>query len=344
MPEELDALLAPIALYPDTLLAQMCIASTYPLEIVHAARWQKDNANLQGAALNTALDMQPWDASVKGLVQTPTVLQQMSEKLEWTQKLGDAFLGQQSDVMASIQRLRARALEKGQLMSTPQQTVTTTGTGTSQIIVIQQANPEVIYVPAYDPGYVYGDWPYPAYPPYPYYPYAGVGLAFGLGILVGGAIWDNGWNWGGGNVQVNPLRNNNINNNFDRNNIGNRQNWNHQVEHRGGVNYRDQATGERFGRGDAAGTNARQNFRGFDQGQLGQRTGGQLGQGNVANRASFEQRGGFNGLSDAANGAQTRSHAQRGASSRASSSRSFGGGARAGGGGFRGGGGGGGRR
>jgi hypothetical protein len=331
--EELDQLVAPIALYPDVLLAQVCMASTYPLEVAIAARWHQQNQNLQGDQLNAALDIQTWDPSVKALIQVPPVLQLMNDKLDWTQKLGDAFLSQQTEVMAAVQRLRKLAVSNGQLQTTAQQTVTTMG----QIIVIEQANPEVVYVPAYDP-YAYGIWPYPEYPPY-YWPGYGLGLAFGLGVIIGG-IWDNHWDWGGGNLEVNPLRNTNI----DRGDLGNigRERWQHNVEHRRGVNYRDQATRERFGRGDAAGANARQNFRGFQQG-------GQLGQGNIANRASFEQGGRLSGFDGLGNGSQIRDQSNRGRSSVQSmnqSSRSSvqtragGGGARVGG-GFGGGGGGG---
>jgi uncharacterized membrane protein YgcG len=323
--EELDALVAPVALYPDALLAQVCMASTYPLEVAIAARWQKENQSLQGEQLNAALAMQNWDPSVKALVQVAPVLQMMSDKLDWTQKLGDAFLSQQTEVMASVQRLRQLAVANGQLMTTPNQTVTTMG----QVIVIEQANPEVVYVPAYDPWYAYGTWPYAAYPPY-YYPGYGFGAGFVLGAILANANWATPhWNWNGGNLEVNPLRNGNI----DRGDLGNRDRWQHNVDHRRGVNYRDQSTRERFGRGDVAGANARQNFRGFDQGQLGQ--------GNIGNRASFEQRGGGNGLSGAADGAKARSQSARGASNRASSTRSYGGGGfrGGGGGGFRGGGG-----
>src|SRR5262249_35780833 len=158
-----------------------------------------------GDALDMALDMQPWDPSVKGLVMVPTVLQQMNDKIDWTQKLGDAVLAQQADVAASIQRLRGRAQQNGQLMATPQKVGMTTGTGSTQTIVIEQASPQVMYVPTYNPATVYGAWPYPAYPPYPYYPagYAfGTALAFGAGLAIGGAIWNNSWNWGGGDINI----------------------------------------------------------------------------------------------------------------------------------------------
>src|SRR5262245_15744377 len=163
--EELDSLTAPIALYPDTLLAQVLIASTYPAEVAQAGQWAQQNSRLQGAQLDAALEQQTWDPSVKALVQVPTVLQQMNSKMDWTQKLGDAFLAQQADVMDSVQRLRQKAQTAGQLMTTEQQKVVTQG----QTIVIEQANPQVMYVPSYNPTTVYGGWPYPSYPPY-YWP------------------------------------------------------------------------------------------------------------------------------------------------------------------------------
>jgi hypothetical protein len=162
MPGELDALVAPIALYPDNLLAQVLIASTYPLEIAMAAQWRMQNPNLQGEQLANALQTQTWDASVKAMVEVPTALDQMSQRLDWTQKLGDAFLAQQKDVMDSVQRLRQLAQSKGTLMSGEQQKVVTE----NQTIIIEQTNPQTMYVPYYDPYYMYGGWPYAAYPPY----------------------------------------------------------------------------------------------------------------------------------------------------------------------------------
>ena len=166
---ELDALVAPIALYPDALLAQVLMASTYPLEVVQADRWAKANKSLKGDKLNEALDKQDWDASVKELVSTPTVLAMMNDKLDWTQKLGDAVLAQQADVMDAIQRLRAKAQANGKLETTKQQKVTVTKEADQEVIVIEPTSPETVYVPYYDPAVVYGSWPYPDYPPY-YFP------------------------------------------------------------------------------------------------------------------------------------------------------------------------------
>ena len=165
-PEEIDALVAPIALYPDSLLSQIFMASTYPLEIVEASRWAKQNKNLKGDALAQALEKQDWDPSVRSLVNFPDVLSNMSEKLDWTQKLGDAFLSQQKEVMDAVQRLRAKAEAAGNLKTTEQQKVIVE----EKVIKIEPASPQVVYVPTYNPTVVYGAWPYPAYPPYPWYP------------------------------------------------------------------------------------------------------------------------------------------------------------------------------
>ena len=165
-PEELDQVLATIALYPDPLVSQILMASTYPLEIVQADRWAKQNASLKGDALAKALEAQDWDPSVKSLVNFPQVLTMMSEKLDWTQKLGDAFLEDEKKVLDTIQSLRAKAQASGNLKTTKEQTVIVE----EKIIKIEPANPQVIYVPTYNPTVVYGAWPYPAYPPYAYYP------------------------------------------------------------------------------------------------------------------------------------------------------------------------------
>ena len=216
---QLSALVAPIALYPDSLVSQVLMASTYPLEVAEASSWQKANSGLKGNALNQALQQQTWDASVKSLVSFPPVLNMMGSELSWTQNLGNAVLAQQSDVMNAIQALRAKAQQSGALQSNAQQTVSGGG---SAPIVIQPANPQVVYVPAYNPAVVYGGWPYPAYPPYTYYPpgyVAGTALlSFGVGMAVGAALWGGchwgGGGWGGGNSLT---VNNNTYNNFNRN-------------------------------------------------------------------------------------------------------------------------------
>ena len=371
--EELDQILAPIALHPDPLISQILMASTYPLEVVQADRWAKQNAKLKGDALTAALEKQDWDASVKSLVNFPQVLTMMSEKLDWTQKLGDAFLADQKVVLDTIQKLRAKAQESGNLKTTQEQTVIVE----EKIIKIEPANPQVIYVPSYNPTVVYGAWPYPAYPPYYYYPpgYVATSMfAFGAGVAMG-AAWGYAWgnsNWGGGNVDVDVNRNFNSNRNIDRSKYqggdrGQGGRFQHNPEHRKGVSYRDQGTSQKFNR---ASTNdaikSREQFRGrAEEGRQ------DIGRGGASDRASIGDRGGQGGPGDrggagnrggggssigggsgsrggAFSGVDRGGGAASSASSRGSASRgsSGGGGSRGGGGGGggRGGGGGGGRR
>ena len=167
-PEQLEALVAPIALYPDDLLANVLAASTYPLEVVQADRWLKERKSLKGDALKVEVDKQPWDDSVKALASTADVLAMMSDKIEWTKNLGDAFLAQQPDVMDAIQRLRSKAYDNKKLVTTKQQKVSVQTQENKQVVVIQSADPEMIYVPYYDPATVYGSWPYAEYPPVSY--------------------------------------------------------------------------------------------------------------------------------------------------------------------------------
>jgi hypothetical protein len=270
--EELEQLVAPIALYPDSLVAQILMASTYPLEVVSAARWSKANPKVKGTALEDAMQKQTWDASVKSLTAFPQVLAMLDEKLDMTQKLGDAFLAQQKDVLDAIQRLRARAEQAGNLKSSKEQTVAKEQEGGTTIIKIEPVDPQTLYVPVYDPNVVYGPWPYPAYPPYYYYHYPYYGyypygwapgaafVAFTAGVIIGSALWG-GCNWGGGGVYVDHHRYNN----FNRTNIGDgsgRGNWQHRPEHRKGVGYRDQGSRDRFGGGQRAGIDSREQFRG----------------------------------------------------------------------------------
>ena len=191
-PAELDQIVAPIALYPDTLLSEVLMAATYPLEVVQAERWLNGNKSLNGDQLKDAVDKQPWDDSVKSLTATPSVLEMMNSKIDWTQKLGNAVIDQQADVMAAIQRLRAKAQANNKLQTTEQQKVVVSKEQGRQVIAIEPTDPNTVYVPYYDPGVVYGEWPYPDYPPYywpaPGYIAAGViatGIAFGAGYALG---------------------------------------------------------------------------------------------------------------------------------------------------------------
>jgi hypothetical protein len=305
-PEEIDALVAPIALYPDELLSQIFMASTYPLEIVEASRWAKQNQNLKGDALAQALEKQDWDPSVRSLVNFPDVLSNMSEKLDWTQKLGDAFLSQQKEVMDAVQRLRAKAQAAGNLQTTEQQKVIVE----EKVIKIEPASPQVVYVPTYNPTVVYGAWPYPAYPPYPWYPpgyaFGRSMLAFGTGVALG-AAWGYAWggaNWGRGEVDVDINRNTNFNTNINREQAkqnlqarGQREggSFQHDPSHRKGVGYRDDATAQKFNRGsDAQAAKAREDFRGRAEGgrQELARQGGPGDRGGLGEKGGLGDRGG----------------------------------------------------
>jgi uncharacterized membrane protein YgcG len=192
-PEQLQQLVAPIALYPDSLVAQILAASTFPEQVVEADRWVEAHPDLKGDALGQAVDQQPWDPSVKALTAFPTVLGNMDKNLSWTSSLGDAYYNQQQDVMDAVQVMRQKAQQAGTLKDTPQQTVTTQGS----TIVIQPANPDVVYVPAYDPWLVYGG-PIVAWPgwyPYPGIWYGGPYLSFGIGFGIG-FFGGFGWGWG----------------------------------------------------------------------------------------------------------------------------------------------------
>jgi len=279
-PDQLDSLVAPIALYPDPLLAQTLAASTYPLEIVQLQQWLAKNPNLKDKALEEAVAKQPWDPSVQSMAAFPDVAKRLGDDIAWTTDLGNAFLAQQSDVMDAVQRMRKKASDKGTLKSDEHQKVETQVIEKKEVIVIESAKPDVIYVPSYDPVVVYGAAPYPYYPYpsiyYPYYPWGGAFMAFGFGVAMG-AFW--GGVWGGcgwGNNTININNNNNFNrvehNRGDRGQgnrgdgnrgQGNRGqggrgqgggNWSHNPSHRGGAPYGDRATANKFGgntRGDS---------------------------------------------------------------------------------------------
>jgi len=369
--EELDQLLAPIALYPDSLLTQILMASTYPLEVVQADRWAK-RMDIKNDALARALEAQPWDPSVKSLVNFPQVLAMMSEKLDWTQKLGDAFLAQQKSVMETVQKLRAKAEAAGNLKTTKEQVVKVE----QQTIIIEPASPQVIYVPTYNPTVVYGTWAYPAYPPYPVYPPGYVATTAAFSFLAGsavGAAWGYAWghaNWHGGDVNINVNQNANLNRNINRANYAaqyqgrgqaGQGQWQHDAGHRGGVAYRDQGTAQKYNRGTGSeAAKSREAYRG--RAETGRQDLSRGGADQFKGRQDAGQRAGsrdFSGQKSSAisgmdrGGGATRDFSNRGASSRqsmssgsggASSRQSMSSGSRGGGGGgSRGGGGGGGR-
>ena len=223
-PDQLDSLVAPIALYPDPLLAQVLAASTYPLEIMQLQQWLAKNPGLTGKALADAVAKQPWDPSVQAMAVLPDVVKRLADNIQWTTDLGNAFLAQESDTMNAVQRMRQKAEGTGSLQSTPQQVVETRVVENKSVIVIEPSSPETIYVPSYNPVVVYGAAPVYAYPPIAYpsagsYA-AGAAISFGLGVAAG-AFWGGGgwgWNagWGRGDITVN--RNNAFvrNSNFNR--------------------------------------------------------------------------------------------------------------------------------
>ena len=279
--DQLDALVAPIALYPDPLLSQTLVASTYPLEVIQLRQWLDKNKGLKDQALVDAVKKQDWDPSIQALAALPDVVKRLSEDITWTTDLGNAFLAQQSDVMDAVQRMRKKAEGTGNLKSNEQQKVETKVVENKQVIVIEQAQPEVVYVPSYNPTVVYGAAPYPYpplyYPPPGYYA-AGMAISFGLGVAMG-AAWGGGWGWGcgwggGNNVYIN--NNNNFVNNSNRQNFqgGNRNrvnpqgrsNWQHNAQHRGGAPYSNRDVANRFG-GTSRGDSRRNNGR--NQGQRG---------------------------------------------------------------------------
>jgi hypothetical protein len=264
---QLNQLLAPIALYPDPLIAQILMASTYPLEVAEAGRWQQDpsNAGLQGDQLTYELEQQPWDPSVKSLVPFPQVLQTMNHNLEWTEQLGNAFLAQQGDVMNAVQHLRYQAERSGQLRSTPQQVVTTQGS----YILIRPANPNVVYVPYYNPDVVYGSWAYPDYPPYYFsgYSYAvGAGLGFTTGIAIIAPFWGwHHWDWRDHRIDIDRARYAEINEGHTMPNGGY---WQHDPDHRHGVPYGNPDVRAHFAQGGHEGTDHAE-FRGYEPQHVG---------------------------------------------------------------------------
>src|SRR5438874_8547539 len=259
--ERLDALVASIALHPDPLLAQTLAASTYPLEVIQLQQWMANNKHLKDEALVDAVEKQPWDPSVQAMAAFPDVVKLLGDNVAWTMDLGNAFLAQQADVLDAVQRMRAKAQGKGNLQTNPQQTVETeTVEGGEQVIVIEPADPETVYVPSYNPTVVYGDTAY-AYPMYyspPGYYATGAALAFGAGVALG-AAWGGGWGyncgWAHGDVDIN-YNNKYVKNSNKSNNIssGNRFSqlpgggkWQHNPQHRGGAPYGDRGTANKYG-------------------------------------------------------------------------------------------------
>ncbi len=253
-PDQLDNLVAPVALYPDALLSQVLVASTYPLEIAEASQWRQQNSNLQGQQLLAAARQQNWDPSVQALVALPDVLGRLASDIGWTSDLGNAFLAQQADVMNAVQRMRAQAQASGKLASDPQQTVVTQSQGGQTVIEIVPANPQVIYVPQYNPEYIWGPPAFGYYPPLYYPPF---GFGFDTGIYIGSYFggWG-GWGWGLGGWGWGPnwFACSIVQNPFFFNHYGFRNYyggyggvWAHNPYHRMGVPYSNQRLASRFG-------------------------------------------------------------------------------------------------
>src|SRR5882757_5217576 len=309
--DQLDALVAPIALYPDPLLAQVLAASTYPLEIVQLQQWLIKNKDLKDKALADAAAKQPWDSSIQAMAGLPDLVKRLADDVQWTTDLGNAFLAQQSDVMDAVQRMRAKAKDTGNLKSNEQMKVETKVVESKTVVVIEQSNPEVVYVPSYNPTVVYGPpvYPYPPiyYPPPGYYA-AGMAISFGIGVAMG-AAWGGGWGncgWGGNNNVTNN------NNNFNRNsnvNGGNRNtsvgsgnrggsgggSWKHNPQHRGGAPYSDRSTANKFGgtsRGDSMSNRQSDARQRQQQSGASNRASGGAGDRGSSNRAGASGGGG----------------------------------------------------
>jgi uncharacterized membrane protein YgcG len=260
--EELDRLLAPIAVYPDTLLSQVLMASTYPLEVVEADRWLKQNQSLTGNSLDAALQNKPWDVSVKSLCHFPGVLEMMSDNLDLTNELGNAFLEQQDQVMDRIQSLRSKAQAQGNLSSSDNMNVTSD----EGAITIEPATPDVVYVPAYNPCLAYGPWWYPeCAPPWFWYPelVVGAGFFFGPAIFVGPLDFWCGFHWHQHQMFVNVNKTFAVHRSSITRMHGGIEAWVHNPVHRRGLAYRNSETAQRFGQMMRPGVTARKSFRGF---------------------------------------------------------------------------------
>jgi hypothetical protein len=357
-PDQLQQLVAPIALYPDALVAQILAASAYPTQIVEAERFLQENPNLHGKDLGDAVDQQDWDPSVKALTQFPSVLANMDKDLSWTSELGDANVNQQADVMGAVQDMRRKAQQAGHLQSTPQQTVTDDGPD----VVIQPADPDVVYVPEYDPEFVYG-YPVGLWPGFsPWWDIGGPYISFGVGFGIG-PFFGYGWGWHGWGFD---WHRDGLMFGGDRYGFHSRAFYDRNAYFHGNMRgYAPYGRGDRFARGYASGGRGG-GFAGGRAGGFGGRAGGFAGgrssgfsggrtggfAGGRSSGFSGGRAGGFHaptGRSFSGTHSSAFSGFSHGGSTRGFSSRgrsSFGGGGmRGGGGGMRGGGGhGGGRR
>ncbi|WP_370467330.1 DUF3300 domain-containing protein [Caballeronia sp. BR00000012568055] len=313
--QQLDSLTAPVALYPDALLAQVLMASTYPQEVEAAAQWSQQNQNVKGDDAVKAVQSEPWDPSVQSLVAFPQALATMASKPDWMTQLGNAFIAQPSDVMDSVQRLRRAAQNAGNLKTSQQQKVTVapapagSTTTSTTVIQIEPANPQVVYVPQYNPTVVYGAWPYPAYPPVYVPPPPGyaiatgfaTGLAFGAGVAVANSLWGNcDWNHGNVNVNVNRYNNINVNNRLQTSNGNVNWNRNDPQFNRNNANFQNRQNNFN---NQNLGAN-REQYRGRDDARaqaaqtLQQRTGQNMNQTASQRAQNIRSGGGANGMNN----------------------------------------------
>jgi hypothetical protein len=342
---QLDDLVAPIALYPDPLLSQILVASTYPLELVQAFQWLGRNPGLAGAGLTQAAQQQNWDPSIQALVVFPDLVKRLNQDITWTTNLGNAFLSQQADVMDSVQRMRLKAQQAGKLSSTSQETVTTTNDSGQPVIDIEPSNPQVIYLPNYDPAYIWGPSLYYPYASWFYPPgYYGFGIGINMGFYFGGG-WGGwgGWGWqpgwGGHNIMVNNSFVHRYNfNSRGSASLSGTSAWAHDASHREGVPYSNAAVANRY-RGavrqnlQTRGAAGPAQIRGANT-QAGTE---RMGNRTVTKSAPAASRNVFGGVRD---GGAARMHSDHGYSSLGpsrSSGGGFGGGAMGGGGGHGGG-------
>lgn len=343
---QLEDLVAPVTLYPDNLLSEILAASTYPIEVVEAQQWLQQNRNLKGQALMDAAKQQNWDPSIQALVAFPDVLARLNQDIHWTTDLGNAFLAQQADVMHAVQVMRMKAQANGKLQSTPQENVSTETQNGQTAIAIAPADPGEVYVPYYNPAWVWGPPVYGYYPPL-IYPGIGVGFSFwpgvDLGFYFGGAwgLWGGiGWGWGpnwfGGGIIVNPFFFHRFGFSDFHPGFGNV--WGHNPAHRLGVPYGNRAVAARFG--GAGGLRGAAAFRG-DEAFRGNAFRGNAGAGRAEGHfAAPERESGRSAFGGIRSGNETRMQSDHGFSSMGRSGGFGGGGFRGGGGGFHGGGGG----
>jgi len=325
--QELDQMLAPIALYPDPLLAHVLMAATYPLEVVEAARWSRDNPDLKGDVAVRGVAGKDWDASVKSLVAFPQILQTMDEKIEWTERLGDAFLAQPTQVMDTVQALRSKAAQAGNLQSNAQVRVGQDGDD----ITIEPDNTEVIYVPYYDPNLIYGPWWWPYYPPVYWGPWYGYywsgGIAWGVGFVIGVDFFFGEWDW-----PHHQLYYNGHGRWYGHAGGSGSRPWNHDPVHRRGVPYRNEALDRQFGHAPSPAANTVEPYR--------EREAAAPSPQSYPGRGAYEQANGADvrggAFESVGHGSDARENSARGGASMGGSHGGFSGGFHGGGGGNRG--------